>query len=58
MAPVALAISADGQTLHVAGARGRQILTLNLSTAQVVRAIPLDEAPTGLALTPTECNWQ
>jgi mono/diheme cytochrome c family protein len=50
VAPVALALSRDGQTLHVAGARGRQVLTLDLPTAQVVRAMPLDEAPTGLAL--------
>jgi DNA-binding beta-propeller fold protein YncE len=50
VAPVALALSGDGRTLHVAGARSRQVLTLDLSTAQVVRTVPLDEEPTGLAL--------
>ena len=34
----------------MAGARGRQVLTLDLPNARVIRTVPLDEEPTGLAL--------
>jgi mono/diheme cytochrome c family protein len=50
MAPTALALSADGQVLHVAGMRGRQVLTLDLPSGRVIRTVALDEEPTGLAL--------
>jgi DNA-binding beta-propeller fold protein YncE/mono/diheme cytochrome c family protein len=50
LAPAALALTADSRTLYVAGARGRQLLTLEVSTGQTLRTVPLDEEPTGLAL--------
>ena len=57
LAPAALALAADGQTLHVAGARGRQVFTLEVSSGQTLRTVPLDEKSTGLALSADERQW-
>jgi DNA-binding beta-propeller fold protein YncE/mono/diheme cytochrome c family protein len=52
IAPLALVFGSDGQTLHLAGARGRLVVTVEAATGKVSRATPLDDEPTGLALSP------
>ncbi len=51
-APVALAVSKDGQQLYVACARSHRLLVLPISGPQPRRSIELPGAPSGLVLSP------
>jgi YVTN family beta-propeller protein len=51
-APVALAVSRDGQQLYVACARSHNLLVLPISGPQPRRSIKLPGAPSGLVLSP------